>query len=76
MKALVLECQQGGQAGCHLMHGGMAQRGDLQHHLVGRQQLQVLAGQAFVSAVHEHELGADQIFLSSMREGRKDQRRV
>lgn len=37
MKALLLECQERGQAGRNLMHGGMAQRRDLQHHLVGRQ---------------------------------------
>ena len=33
----------------------------------------MLAGQAFMRAVDEHELGADQIFLTRMGEGGKHQ---
>ena len=69
VKALLLQGLQRGQARCDFMYGGMTQRRDFQHHLVGGQQLQMLASQAFVRAVDEHELGADQILLARMGEG-------
>jgi hypothetical protein len=46
----------------------MAQRGDFEHHLVGVQQFQVAARQAFVGAVDEDELLADQLFRARMGE--------
>ena len=76
VKALILEGQQRGQACRDFVNGCVAQRGDFQHHLVGGQQLQVLAGQTFMRAVHKHELGAHQIFFARVREGGKDQRRI
>ena len=74
MKALGFERLQHGQTRCDFVQRAMAQRRDFKHHFVGGQQIQVFARQAFMRAVHKHELGVHQVFLARMGERREDQR--
>ena len=68
VKAAITQAHEDGQARFHLLRSCVAQRRNLQHHLVGVQQFQVAAREAFVGAVHKNQLLADQLFRARMRQ--------
>ncbi|MNZ92687.1 hypothetical protein D3C78_1117210 [compost metagenome] len=58
------------------LRGVVAQRGHFQHHLVGMDQFEVAARQAFLCAVDEHRFLSDQGFGTGIGQGVEQQRRI
>ncbi len=76
VEAALAQRLQDRQAGSDLGGGRMAERRDLQHHLVWVHQFEVATRQAFMSAVDEDELLAHQLFGACVRQGREDEEDV